>query len=93
MGRWSVYTFEYFLQLSKNNSPTHFRRLFLKHNRQSPREAHPAAKMRRACDNLVYSDLTITEIADQFEFINVHNFSRAFRKAVGQPPTAYHAGA
>ena len=73
-------------------SPTHFRRLFREHYRQSPRDAHLAAKMRRACDDLVYSDLTITEIADRLGFTNVHNFSRAFRKAIGQPPSSYRAG-
>lgn len=73
-------------------SPTHFRRLFREHYRQSPRDAYLAAKMRRACDDLIYSDLTITEIADRLGFTNVHNFSRAFRKAIGQPPTAYRSG-
>jgi AraC-like DNA-binding protein len=73
-------------------SPTHFRRLFREHYRQSPRDAHLAVKMRRACDDLVYSDLSITEIADRRGFSNVHNFSRAFRKAIGLPPTAYRTG-
>ncbi|VGO21966.1 AraC family transcriptional regulator [Pontiella sulfatireligans] len=73
-------------------SPTHFRRLFREHYQQSPRDAHLAEKMRRACDDLVYSDLTITEIADRIGFTNVHNFSRAFRKTIGQPPSAYRAG-
>ncbi|VGO17720.1 HTH-type transcriptional activator Btr [Pontiella desulfatans] len=73
-------------------SPTHFRRLFREHYRQSPRDAHLAAKMRRAGDELIYSDLSISEIADRLGFTNVHNFSRAFRKAIGQPPTAYRAG-
>lgn len=72
-------------------SPTHFRRLFREHFGQSPRDAHLAAKMRRACDDLIYSDLTITEIADRLGFTNVHNFSRAFRKAIGQPPSTYRA--
>ena len=45
-----------------------------------------------ACDDLIYSDCSITEIADRLGFTNVHNFSRAFRKAIGQPPTAYRAG-
>jgi AraC-like DNA-binding protein len=70
-------------------SPTHFRRLFREHYRQSPRDAHLAAKMRRACDDLIYSDLSITEIADRRGFSNVHNFSRAFRKAIGLPPSTY----
>jgi len=73
-------------------SPTHFRRLFREHYRQSPRDAHLAAKMRRACDDLIYSHLSITEIADRLGFTNVHNFSRAFRKAIGQPPSSYRSG-
>lgn len=73
-------------------SPTHFRKLFKEHYRQSPREAHLAAKMRAACDCLIYSNLTITEIADRLGFTNVHNFSRAFRKSIGQPPSSYRAG-
>ncbi len=73
-------------------SPTHFRKLFREHYRQSPRTAHLNAKMRTACDCLIYSDLNITEIADRLGFTNVHNFSRAFSKSIGQPPSAYRAG-
>ena len=73
-------------------SPTHFRRLFHEHYRQSPRDAHLAAKMRRACDDLIYSTLSITEIAERLGFSSVHNFSRAFRKAIGQPPSVYRTG-
>ncbi len=73
-------------------STTHFRKLFREYYRQSPRSAHLNAKMRAACDCLVYSDLNITEIADRLGFTNVHNFSRAFSKAIGQSPSAYRAG-
>jgi len=73
-------------------SPTHFRKLFRKHYGQSPRTAHLNAKMKSACDYLVYTELTIFEIADRLGFTNVHNFSRAFSKAIGQPPSAYRAG-
>lgn len=75
-----------------NLSPTHFRKLFREHFGQSPREALLAAKMRSACDYLIYSDLNISEIAERLGFTNVHNFSRAFRKAIGLAPTAYRAG-
>ena len=73
-------------------SSTHFRRLFREHFNQSPLAAHLDAKMRTACDFLIYSDLNISEIANQLGFTNVHNFSRAFRKAIGQPPSAYRSG-
>ncbi len=70
-------------------SPTHFRKLFREQYRQSPREAHLKAKMRIAYDCLNYSSLTISEIADRLGFTNVHNFSRAFRNAVGKSPGAW----
>lgn len=73
-------------------SPTHFRRLFREHYNQTPREAYLAARMRRACDALVYTDLSISEIAARNGFTNVHNFSRAFRKALGQAPSAFRRG-
>jgi len=73
-------------------SPTHFRKLFREHYGKSPRTAHLDAKMGSACDYLVYSDLTISEIADRIGFTNVHNFSRAFRKAIGHPPSTYRTG-
>lgn len=73
-------------------STTHFRKLFRDQFGQSPREAHVSAKMRAACDYLIYSDLNISQIADRLGFTTVHNFSRAFRKVVGQPPGAYRAG-
>lgn len=73
-------------------SQTHFRKLFHEHAGCSPREAHIRAKMRTACDFLIYSDLSISEVADRLGFTSIHNFSRAFRKAIGQPPTSYRNG-
>jgi AraC-like DNA-binding protein len=73
-------------------SPSHFRKLFRDHFGQSPREARQAAKMKAACDALIYSDLSISEIADRLGFTNIHNFSRAFRKAIGRSPTVYRHG-
>ena len=73
-------------------SATHFRKLFREHFGQSPREAHFNAKIRTACDFLIYSDLTVSEIADRLGFSNIHNFSRAFHKATGQPPRSYRKG-
>jgi AraC-like DNA-binding protein len=73
-------------------SPTHFRKLFREHFKQSPREALLTTKMRMACDYLIYTDLNVSEIAEKTGFSNVHNFSRAFRKVLGRPPTAYRSG-
>lgn len=73
-------------------STTHFRKLFREHYRQNPRTAHLNAKMRVACDSLIYSGLSISEIADRLGFTNIHNFSRAFRNTIGRTPTAYRNG-
>ncbi len=73
-------------------SAPHFRKLFRAHFGQSPREAHFNAKIRTACDFLTHSDLTVSEIADRLGFTNIHNFSRAFRKAMEQSPSTYRNG-
>jgi AraC-like DNA-binding protein/mannose-6-phosphate isomerase-like protein (cupin superfamily) len=72
-------------------SPTHFRKLFREYYQQSPHAAHIKIKMREACDCLIFSGLTVSEIADRLGFTNVHNFSRAFRNSVGRSPSAYRA--
>ncbi len=73
-------------------SPAHFRKLFREHYHQSPRTAHLNAKMRAACDYLIYSDLNISEVADRLDFTNIHNFSRAFHKIIGRSPSEYRSG-
>lgn len=71
-------------------SPSHFRRLFHKVTGQSPRAAHRQARIRRACEMLVYeTTLNVSQIAYALGFSTVHNFSRAFRDVVGIPPTSY----
>jgi len=74
-------------------STTYFRKLFKEHYRQSPRDAHLNSRMKAACDFLIYSELSISEIADRLGFTNVHNFSRAFHKTMGRAPSMYRSGA
>ncbi len=74
-------------------SPSHLRRSFRKVHGKSPRRIHVEAKMRRACELLVYSEKNVSEIADSLGFSTVHNFSRAFKNAMGVPPRAYKKGA
>ena len=73
-------------------SPNHFRRLFREQYGHNPRTAYMNAKMLMACDSLIYTNLTVSEIAYQLGFANVHSFSRAFHKAIGLPPSAYRTG-
>jgi AraC-like DNA-binding protein len=41
----------------------------------------------------MFSDVNVSEIADALGFSNVHNFSRAFKSAMGVSPRAYKKGA
>ncbi|WP_160300803.1 helix-turn-helix transcriptional regulator [Kiritimatiella glycovorans] len=70
-------------------SPSHFRRLFRAHCGRSPRTFQLEVRMRAACDYLIYSSLNVSEIAHTLGFANVHNFSRAFSRAMGRSPTAF----
>jgi len=72
-------------------SKSHFRRLYKKAYGLSPREAALKARMRHACELLVYSGLNISEVAERLGYSNPHNFSRAFAKEIGLAPGAYKA--
>jgi len=54
----------------------------------------PARRLKQLCMNeamglLLYSDRTITEIADLLGYPRIHEFSRDFRAARGQTPSVY----
>jgi AraC-like DNA-binding protein len=73
-------------------STSHFRRLFRETHGQSPRAVHRNARIQKARELLIYSDLTVSEIAFQLGFSTVHNFSRAFKQVMGVSPTEYRQG-
>jgi len=73
-------------------STSHFRRCFREIFGSSPRAVHQQARMQKACALLVYTHLNISEISLQLGFSTVHNFSRAFHKAMGLSPTQYRQG-
>lgn len=73
-------------------SPSHFRKLFREIHGQSPRTMHRQARIRRACEMLVYSSLNISEIADRLKFSTPHNFSRAFSNVTSISPGNYRRG-
>lgn len=70
-------------------SASHFRRVFKEVHNQSPREMHQKAKMSLACEKLVYTNMTLAEIADELSYNHVHNFSRAFKEMIAVSPGAY----
>lgn len=70
-------------------SQAQFRRLYREAHGQSPREALLKARMRKACELLVYSGLNVSEVAAELGYSNVHNFSRAFAREMGVSPGEY----
>jgi AraC-like DNA-binding protein len=76
----------------KGLSSSHFRKLFREVHGQSARSARRNALMQKARELLLYSDLSVSEIADRLGFSTVHNFSRAFRSMAGISPRQYRQG-
>jgi len=70
-------------------SESHFRKLFRETHGESPRAMKNRALMRKACELVLHSGETITEIAFQLGFSTVHNFSRAFSREIGVSPRDY----
>lgn len=70
-------------------SPSRFRDLFSRHFGRSPREYLRQARIMRAKQFMVGSDLTLSQIAGRVGFSTVHSFSRAFKETEGISPTEY----
>ena len=62
-------------------------RLFQRFGRERPYRYLQHLRLNRAAELIQNSDLMIKEIADQLGFSDPYNFSRAFRRAFGAPPT------
>ncbi|MFA7231074.1 MAG: helix-turn-helix domain-containing protein [Victivallaceae bacterium] len=73
-------------------SLSHFRKLFREVNGVCPRTLHRTARINRAAELLVYSQKTVSEIADELGFSTIHSFSRAFRDVIKLSPRQYRAG-
>jgi AraC-like DNA-binding protein len=70
-------------------SESHFRRLFRETHGESPHAMQNRARMQKACELVLHSGWSISEIASSLGFSTVHNFSRAFRREIGIPPREY----
>jgi AraC-like DNA-binding protein len=73
-------------------SESHFRKLFRETHGRSPRQVHREARIQRAKELLIYSSLTISEIADKLGFSSVHSLSRAFNAVTGISPRQFRNG-
>ena len=70
-------------------SVSHFRKLFRETHGESSRDMQKRALMQKACELVLHSNWSITEIAYQLGFSTVHNFSRAFSREIGVSPQGY----
>lgn len=66
-----------------------FHDLFKKNTGYSPRDYLTRLKFRQATGDLIFSDLTITEIAHKYGYSSIHAFSKAFRTKMGMSPSEY----
>ena len=64
-------------------------KIFRENKGQSPMEYYMELKMREAKKLIRENNYTISQISDMLGYSSIHNFSRAFKKAVGLSPTAY----
>jgi AraC-like DNA-binding protein len=72
-------------------SVDHFSRIFAKITGQRPQDWVIEARLVRARQLLVETDLTISQIADALNFRDVFFFSRQFRQKTGRSPTEFRA--
>lgn len=68
-------------------SPDHYSRIFRRITGASPRDLIQQARLERACQLLHETPLSITEIAEQAGYSDVFQFSRLFKRKIGEAPT------
>ena len=73
-------------------SSSHLRNLFHHYRNCSPREFHQMARISKGCELLSYTDLNISEIADELGFGSIYSFSRAFKSVMGMSPSRFRNG-
>ena len=62
-------------------------RIFKKTYGVSPIRFHQLNRIKRAKEMIHYTNLSLTDIAYQFGFTSVQDFSRAFQRIEGVPPS------
>ena len=63
--------------------------IFKKVYHETPLVYHQKVRIKRARNMLMYTNLTITEIAASTGFSSIHDFDRVFRKIDGAAPSSY----
>lgn len=72
-----------------NVSPTYFRKLFKEYSGTSPQNYKLNMLMSQAKQYLLYSDKSVSEIADVLGFTSASYFCRIFKKKIGLTPMQY----
>jgi len=70
-------------------SKDHFIRLFRKHRGVTPGEYIIRSRIESARSLLVFSEQTVTQIAEQLGYPDVYSFCKQFKARTGQTPTEY----
>ncbi|MBQ9303275.1 AraC family transcriptional regulator [Butyrivibrio sp.] len=70
-------------------SPKYLSHLFSEVRGISLKQFIMSQKIDTACYYLTDSDKTVTQVASELGFSDMHNFSRAFKKSTGLTPSAY----
>ncbi|MDR6224102.1 bifunctional transcriptional activator/DNA repair enzyme AdaA [Desmospora profundinema] len=73
-------------------NPYHLHRTFKRWTGMTPAQALLCKRLSVARNQLLTTDKTITQIAQETGFATPSHFSAVFRRQVGQTPTAYRAG-
>lgn len=62
--------------------------IFKKAYRMTPIHYHNMVRIEKAKELLIYTTMTITEISEHLGYINIHSFSRAFKRESGMTPSS-----
>ena len=68
---------------------SHLCKLFAEYTDTSPMEYFASLKITEAKRLLLESELSVSKISEMLNYSSIHNFSRAFKKAVGDSPQNY----
>ncbi|WP_010273451.1 helix-turn-helix domain-containing protein [Paenibacillus senegalensis] len=70
-------------------SPSQISRLFKEETKLTFSEYVIQFRMKKACEWLLNTDMSIKEVADRLRYTNVQNFTRTFKQIKGVPPGEY----
>lgn len=73
-------------------SPSHFGSLFKQYYQSSPMQFLRNHRVEQVKHQLLMTDLTLTQIAEEYGFSSVHALSRAFKEATGMSPSDFLRG-